>query len=299
MAYMLIHIGYHKTGTTWLQNKFFPSHPEFAPAINPASVWHSLIEPNALAFDPDECRSILSGGISADPRVDVISAERLSGNPHSGGYDSKQTADRLYQIFPDAKVLIVLREQTAMLNSLYRQYVRMGGMCPLADYLSPIRDGRMPLFRHEHLQYHRLVHHYQQLFGKDKVCILPYELLCQDSDVFAAKICKIAGVNPQAPDPAPRVIARSSCDFVTAIKSRINRFHGGDSLHPVKPRMPWLTGSLLNLADRLNDIETIQNIDLRYGERCETFAKGLYEKSNSQLQPLVDFDLSKLGYALG
>jgi len=296
---MLIHIGYHKTGTTWLQNRFFPSHPEFAPAINSARVWRSLIEPNALVFDPDECRTILTGGDSADTKVDVISAERLSGNPHSGGYDSRQTADRLLQIFPNAKVLIVLREQAGMLNSLYRQYVRMGGMCPLADYLSPIRDGRMPLFRYEHLQYHRLVHHYQQLFDKENVCILPYELLRHDPELFAARICTFAGVNPLAPDPAPQVIARSSCDFVTAIKSRVNRLHGGDSLHPVKPPMPWLTGSLLKLADRLNDIEAIQNIDLRYGERCETFAKGLYEGSNRELQSLVDFDLSKLGYALG
>ena len=42
----------------------------------------------------------------------VLSAERLSGNPHSGGYDSLQTAERLHRLFPQAKVLVVVREQT-------------------------------------------------------------------------------------------------------------------------------------------------------------------------------------------
>lgn len=60
----------------------------------------------------------------------VLSAERLSGNPHSGGYDSLQTAKRLHRLFPQAKVLVVVREQTEEILSCYNQYVRAGGVLP-------------------------------------------------------------------------------------------------------------------------------------------------------------------------
>jgi len=49
--------------------------------------------------------------------VPVLSAERLSGNPDSGGYDSVHVAEYLAATFPEARVLIVIREQADMLVS--------------------------------------------------------------------------------------------------------------------------------------------------------------------------------------
>jgi hypothetical protein len=53
----------------------------------------------------------------------VITDERLSGNPQSGGYDSRELADKTPRTFPDSKMLIVVREQTAIIYSSYKQYV--------------------------------------------------------------------------------------------------------------------------------------------------------------------------------
>ena len=67
----------------------------------------------------------------------VVSFERFSGNPFSGGYDSKEIADRLVQVFPDARVLVVVREQRSMIVSTYKQYVREGGALPPSKFMLP------------------------------------------------------------------------------------------------------------------------------------------------------------------
>jgi hypothetical protein len=63
--------------------------------------------------------------------IPMVSSERLSGNPHSGGYDSAVLAERLHQVFPGARVLVMIREQRSMILSSWAQYVRVGGACLL------------------------------------------------------------------------------------------------------------------------------------------------------------------------
>ena len=99
-----------------------------------------LIYPNALDFSPQICKKYFypklleatTGGL-----IPVLSYERLSGNPHSGGYDSKEIANRLVQVFPDAKILIVIREQKDIILSTYKQYIIEGGACTVKRYLHP------------------------------------------------------------------------------------------------------------------------------------------------------------------
>ena len=67
----------------------------------------------------------------------VVSFERFSGNPFSGGYDSKEIADRLVRVFPDARVLVIVREQRSMIVSTYKKYVREGGALPPSKFMRP------------------------------------------------------------------------------------------------------------------------------------------------------------------
>ena len=97
----------------------------------------------------------------------VLSHERLSGYPHSGGFDSRAIAERLATVLPGARILIVVREQRSMIHSNYHQYVRDGGACPLHRYLQPPQPSmrRMPGFAAEFFAYDRLVETYRSHFG--------------------------------------------------------------------------------------------------------------------------------------
>ena len=120
----LIHIGFHKTGTTWLQNKLFFSGNEFFEPLSintsgPSTLAEKLYQDNEgyllSPFDlneqviKSELESIIKGKKRLGDKIPVLSHERLSGNPHVGGFDSKIIAKRIKNIFPEAKIFIVIR----------------------------------------------------------------------------------------------------------------------------------------------------------------------------------------------
>ena len=57
----LVHIGYHKTGTTWLQNHLFARQDAgfFVPFDRKTTLNRILIEPYPLVFDADAARDAL------------------------------------------------------------------------------------------------------------------------------------------------------------------------------------------------------------------------------------------------
>ena len=169
---MLVHIGFHKTGTTWLQQGLFSSKA-FNRRFTSTQIRDALVGPTSYQFDPETARALLPCDSASG--CCVISDERLSGSPHAGGYDSSMVAERIAATFPDAKVLIVFREQRAMIHSVYQQYVRDGGAAPLAKYLRPRGTYEIPQFRFEHFEFHHVISHYRRLLGDDQVLALPYE----------------------------------------------------------------------------------------------------------------------------
>jgi hypothetical protein len=114
---VLVHIGYHKTGTSWLQHFVFED-----PASGYGSVGHRapthllrrLVGEHPLHYDRTAMRrdfERLIRKVEAQGLLAVVSLERLSESPYSGGNDSREFADRLHDALPNAGVLIVIREQ--------------------------------------------------------------------------------------------------------------------------------------------------------------------------------------------
>ena len=101
---ILLHVGYHKTGTTWLQQNLFDHFDRgFFPLTYQANtkirsvdltrpfvydVDGSSIHP--LGFCPDQIRRRFESELNwQNSGVPVISSEQFTGNPHSGGFDQK------------------------------------------------------------------------------------------------------------------------------------------------------------------------------------------------------------------
>src|SRR5688500_8594672 len=129
---ILLHIGYHKTGTTWLHNNLFPSPAlGFASPISRPDMEKHIAFPHDFDFVGESCRArfepIFQEAWSAG-LVPVLSFERFCGDFYSGAPDNKTMADRLHTVCPDGKVLIVIREQRSALRSHYAQYVHQYGI---------------------------------------------------------------------------------------------------------------------------------------------------------------------------
>lgn len=124
----IIHIGLHKSASTFLQNNVFPILGEVN-YIDRSESWEVLkpiIFQSHSAFDPiDIDQNRLDSWYAPGKRV-VISEEFLSGNPDLGYINQDSCLENLHQIFPDAKVIIVLREQWSLIRSMYLHMVATG-----------------------------------------------------------------------------------------------------------------------------------------------------------------------------
>jgi hypothetical protein len=199
---LVVHIGFHKTGTTWLQKAVFPNHPRLYPYITDR-VWNDpflrcIVADSDREFDPERARTayeaglVHSGPLAAD-RVAIVSAERLSGHAASGGYDTIRIAHRLHEVVPEARVFMVVRSQIDMIESEYRQLVGEGYRGRISSLWTSDAWKRVQ-FDLGHYEYDTLVREYQLLFGSENVGVFTYEGVVADRDRYLDRLATFFGV---------------------------------------------------------------------------------------------------------
>ena len=172
---LVIHIGFRKTGTTFLQNEFFvklpvdkfnylgkknntDGYPEWL--IN----WQYLTD---FEFEKniESLRDSIFELLSED-RINMISSEAFTNTDM--WYRSSQ---RILKLFPDAEILITIRDKEEMLRSLYRHKVAEGSFTrKLRDYLDystrPFDiHKRKPIFLADY-DFDKIIDHYKKNFKK-------------------------------------------------------------------------------------------------------------------------------------
>ena len=305
---VLIHIGLHKTATTLLQGQLFnDAAAGFAmPFRKDDEIHDNLVLPDALDFDADRARAYFwprSCDVASRGQIPVFSSENLSGNPHAGAYDRKELAGRLHAVFPGGKVLIVIREQRSMLLSTYKQYIRVGGLMCLRDYMHVPAHRRItgPSFVPGVFHYDKLIALYQGLFGCDNTLVLPYELLCGDGADFIGKICRFADAKGAASVDVSRRPNASRKTLTVAIKRYFNPFLRRD---PVNGHSIWfirgfgrLVRPILWGLDRFGPDALNKSIESKWKSEIDAFAEQ-YRGSNERTAQLIDEDISRFGYGL-
>lgn len=238
--------------------------------------------------------------------IPVLSAERLSGNADSGGYDTKEIANRLAAAFPQGKVLIVIREQKNMILSTYKEYVRMGGPARLVEYLHPLEygKGRLPLFDFAYFEYQFLLSHYASLFAKDKLLVLPFELFVSEPGEFVRQILEFAGSSYSTNDlkslPFKQMERRSLSAFATEAKRRLNFLFAEDRVNPAAlfPNQEK-DRKLRKKLDRLEH-HAPSFLRRRFEERFRKIVADAvsdrYRSSNQMVQQMFNLDLARFGY---
>ncbi len=176
----LIHIGYPKAGSTFLQ-VWFAAHPQIAYAEGGIAGYRDVWSIAAEAVEPNP-----------DHRLRATSAEALStptewagGGGHWHGSQPTLAADsverasaHLGALFPTASVLIVTRGFRSAIASTYSQLVREGLSLPFnrdTVALAVAERGAM-------WDYDGIIAAYTSRF--ERVLVLPYEMLRDDPDGF-------------------------------------------------------------------------------------------------------------------
>lgn len=110
---LFVHVGLHKTGTTYFQSEVFPRWKGLK------YVRHLTLE-NFLKIDPNVnslvSREGYTAGVVAHAGEKLIFLKRLS------------------RMLPDARILISFRSHSSYLNAIYSQYLRYGGTLEVGDF---------------------------------------------------------------------------------------------------------------------------------------------------------------------
>jgi hypothetical protein len=306
----LLHIGYQKTGTTWFQDLVFndPSFGFIAP-LGSKDMINLVVAPHELDYDHEETRLYFDRAMEtarSQALVPVFSQERFSGHPHSGSYDSKLIALRLRKLLDDAHVLIVLREQSAMILSSYNQYIRREGAISLTSYVAVRDRWRIPLFDPDQFKYHRLIQLYFDLFGREKVLVLPYEVFVAEPVKFTEQILTHAGITDIETKIARmdfnKRVNTSLSPLEVEIYRRANLLFGRrspvnqHSLLPSMSRHMRLFYKAVKAVDRVLPQSYDRRIKRSWQHTVRKLTGNTYRESNRLTSELIELDLSKWGY---
>lgn len=187
MTKVLIHIGYPKTATTWLQDVFFPNVKNFR-FVNWREANRLFLNSDCFVFNPRNVRDEL---LSGDCNL-LISSEFFASAINSGfnyGYYSYGISHKLSKTFPDATIIIFIRRQQSLIPSAYQQYVKNGGTYSFKRWLY---SGEVFCF--EHLIYNRLIEHYINLFGEKQVNVFLFEDFKRNNRKFMENFCQQFGM---------------------------------------------------------------------------------------------------------
>ncbi len=309
--HILLHIGYHKTGSSFLQRTLFDDGDRGFVRLGGERklINRHLIATNSFHEAPTEIVEKIAGeavAAAAGGKILVVSHERLSGYPASGGYDSRLIADRLQGSFPRARVLIVIREQKSFLRSMYSQYVTDGGDLSLQRFLNPPEPhlSRVPGWDFDFLAYDRLIRHYREVFSPERVLVLPFELLTREPDRFVGDIIGFCGHQPDPPAPESSGVVNPkrplTLQFVTRM---INRYLVRSQLSNrgfvPQPAARAALGRMAPVFNLLSPRFLDRILDRRIRHTIEIAAADRYAESNRMTAALIGHDLSLYGYDCG
>lgn len=294
---LLLHVGYHKTATTWLQNAVFTRANGFPPLLSHREIFDHIVTPHGLTFDTAGVRALLDSrrGQDTEGAVDVMSLEALSGNPFYGGRESDAYAARLADVASGARILITIRAQDRIIASVYMQYVLRGGTASPRRFFDGAQVGGYYGFDPAHFEYHRLVGLYQRLFGSENVLVLPQEMIAADQAEAVRLLASFSG-NSVIGDPweprKPRGV--SYPEATAALLRRVNHLRAGPANPFPAIDLGWLGQTLFRgVGGTVRALGVSRRPVTDYVR--QRFA-GRYGDSNRQLAAILHHPVDLKGY---
>lgn len=298
----ILHVGYHKTGSSWLQRQLFPNARgvSLVPRIE---IRRNLLIPSPVAFDPERAREALCAGRSG--RI-VLSEEELSGNLHTGGLHgafSVEIASRLHRTFPEGHVVVFIREQKTMVASAYKQYIKSGGTRRIRGFLTPAASPhKTPNFDLDFLAYDRLIGVYEELFGRENVSVFLYEQLAREPEALIASLCRTLALDVDSSAVSIAPVNAGYRSGTLALLRVLNLFHAREMPNSTCivniPGLHALLGDVAPWLDRLPFMGRVQELEdlLPAGEIRAI--EDRFRESNARLEKSRELHLARYGYAL-
>lgn len=303
----LIHVGYPKAGSTWLQKHVFCRNDlgfsapwgEQAPQliedikVTDTFLFDEKIDDIKRSYEK-EIRDCGKKGL-----VPVLSFEHIMLDPYGGKADRRESVRRLQMLFPDAKIFLMIREQKSAIMSSYSEHLRRGFTTKIDRFMG-FDELRRPGFGAscppEGFLYDRLISYLHENFGKNNVLVLPIEML--GSPCFEERLFQFVGKEiPPEFSVVSKIRVRTSRKSDLIFLRHLNYI--GTSRYISKGRDSYLRRAAYGFNIFLNYL-TPKNLYKKKRAGVESFihrkTSGFYTESNKRTSNLIGIDLSALGY---
>lgn len=307
---LLIHIGFQRTMTTWLQKELF-SYPnnDFQIVGGDTETDHKSRTTHIFSTLPPfenyatALHDLLDNGITAaykNNKIPIISNEALCGNIFSGCRESKIIADSLKEAFPHAKIYIGIREQTDLIYSNWIRYITSGGYARPKEWIAEkhYKDLKYPLFTPQAYLFDSVVKYYQNLFGSENVLTQPIELFKKCPETYIENIHKLLDIKNQSHGPTHKLVNEGHDIAHIMITRHVNCALG----HPLfkENRIKAKLRETLNKSSKIlaNFIPTRYKKEMKNTFKIEIDKTigDYFRESNSNLEKLIKQDLQEYGF---
>jgi hypothetical protein len=317
-----IHIGMHKTATTFLQDNLFPKleNSEFIRGDSKiGEILDDINYSHPIAVDIEQKREEIEIEISEIEKENIlISREGLVGNMANSYLEFDKNMDFIYKLFPDAKIILTFRRQDSWLESAFKQTLHEGWTITFKEFTDTnIKRPLAPSFDYKILNY---LYFYNKIDDKFKdTLFVPFEMFVKDRESFVQNIGNFLEEEIELKDVKDRGKGRNrGYSLISArIAYVLNRFLGYHqhslgfiSINPIKrffserynrnifyktlARFFYRISLRIFLQRVLDKI-----IYIKYSPMKDSFRKEIlsfHKNSNRKLEEKIGIDLKKYGY---
>ncbi len=312
---LALHIGYHKTGTTFLQMNVFGNHPEILclgrPWINDKvrECFHELKFTPDLDFDPVHCRDhfqqvaeriYLNQSPNRDFKVLVVTSESIHSGPEWFGMLVQNSATKLQSAFFPCKIIIGIRNQKDYIESNYKEYVLHGGKIEFKKFLYSSFACNYCLL--PKLQYDKIISLYRGLFGDDSVFVYLQERLKSCHSAELSRLMDFLGVDNSVKFEQ-RITYSGLSKFSIECTRWLNKLVASDYVEQYynvrlqkRPRVEYARWKFIRILRRL-ETRVGSNFTGRYMNQSDVeYVSDYFRDSNRQLSRMLDVDIEEFGY---
>lgn len=303
-----IHVGYGKAGSTTLQKNLFANHPELrffnfyeylegVPEEDPVRHFY-LSTPYMTELDYRELaqkidlKKALYREIGDDPRKTVFSSEAFV---TSGYTDNYLKALRLKELFPEGKVVMIVRNQLDVVRSLFDRWPQHPICVRLTSRLyrfdewmeatfDDLQRSMLPSYRYdEHVAL------YRELFGEENLLVLPMEMLKNDPEGYSRAIARFMEIDEGR---CRELLTRPAQNQAATV--RFDRYRRFRQLLPAIRFRRFLPAGLYDRAMAL--LKSGKRHKTEISPRWQQALEAYYGESNRKLQERMPGLIDGLGY---
>ncbi len=299
----LLHVGYIKTGTTYLQQTIFADESLGFALVggdqNRALLVSWFRARNDYDFDAEALKTemrALEEPIRMRGLIPVWSEETLLGDPLVSDYCGPAILAQLKQLDLDVKVLITIRRQEGFALSGYREALRYGRY-RMRDFIGTGKEelSMRPILRPEFLCYDIALAHYRNTFGAANCTALPLEMLRSDPVGYANVICRLMD-RPDATnvDAAPRNVGRGATALTVA--RVLNGLYTVSPLTFQRSLTHRMVDKVLNIINRLAPAALDRRIETTWRKQIDDAYENRFADSNRRLEEMTGLVLQQFDY---